>query len=901
MELTLAPVETELPRVFTRPARRLDLRRLVGDTAMLALLLYAGGRFLWWRTRQLTDVGPAGWSFWLVEAAAVISIVLTAVVVMGRRSARGTAPRPDGRFSLDVLIPVANEPLAMVRQTILAARRITYPATVLVCNDGRLAGNPHWRDVELLADELGVRCTTRTTGRPGKAGNMNAALRYSSGDLFLVLDADHVVTPDVGRRLLGWFNDPDVAFVTTSQQFHGGDEDPLNPEEPVFYQAIQPGRDASGLAFSTGNGVAYRRRAIDDVGGFSEWSIVEDLHTSMLLHDAGWSSVFHPGSVSIGVSPTTSAEYARQRLRWATDSLRILFFDCPLRRRGLSWRGRMLYTHVLATYLLVAVQIGFLLGPPAWILGRIAVMPAVPVVDQASHLLPWLAAVGVALVSWGGGRGAVRSWRTTFFLAPLFWVAIYQALRPRPRPGGATSKDRERRISALLVLIAVPTMMLIGSLVVAVVDPRSGGSDLAVVWAAMLCATAIGPLLRVGPRARWPRVVQTVVIFSALAVAGGAVATARLDWRAPGSMFASMRVDTQEDGVVVALNEFGDQYVLGPSVSAPFAAPAPAPDVSPAAATDPEPVVVEPVRARLEPGEGIYVGFTDDGVPYDLGGVGEWSDVVGAPRIVHWYQQWGSGETRFRGDWLAAVADAGAVPMVSWEAWAKPDGYASPDQELGRLADIASGRHDDYIRAWAQGAAEYGRPLLLRPFHEMNGYWYPWSVGENGNTAADFVAAWRHVHAVFDEAGATNVSWVWSINTLAEFDQGRGVQDYYPGDDVVDWVATSGFNWGISQYWSHWQTSADVFTETYELLAGFGKPVMFAEVGSDASGGDPVAWVSEAMATFAGMPQLHAVVWFDHSYDGTADFRLDADELEALRAAVARDPRLQLELTLVDS
>src|SRR5581483_986163 len=79
-----------------------------------------------------------------------------------------------------------------------------------------------------------------------------------------------------------------------------------------------------------------------------------------------------------------------------------------------------------------------------------------------------------------------------------------------------------------------------------------------------------------------------------------------------------------------------------------------------------------------------------------------------------------SGEVRFRGDWLRAVAAEGAVPMVTWEPWAKPPGgFHAPVQPGSTLARILSGRDDDYIRSWARAAAAYGGPILLRPMQEM--------------------------------------------------------------------------------------------------------------------------------------------------------------------------------------
>ena len=63
---------------------------------------------------------------------------------------------------------------------------------------------------------------------------------------------------------------------------------------------------------------------------------------------------------------------------------------------------------------------------------------------------------------------------------------------------------------------------------------------------------------------------------------------------------------------------------------------------------------------------------------------------------------------------------------------------------------------------------------------------------------------------------------------------------------------------------------------------------MLAEVGTGTTSGDPVAWVDEAMTHFVAIDGLHAVVWFDHSYDSSVDFRLDDDQLAALRRVAAQ-------------
>jgi beta-mannanase len=258
--------------------------------------------------------------------------------------------------------------------------------------------------------------------------------------------------------------------------------------------------------------------------------------------------------------------------------------------------------------------------------------------------------------------------------------------------------------------------------------------------------------------------------------------------------------------------------------------------------------------------------------------------------IIQWFQQWRSGEVRVRRDWLDTVHRAGAVPMIVWEPWERPlNGYASPSQASASVAAIASGRYDAYIRGWARALAQYRRPVLIKFMHEMNGSWYPWSIGVNGNTAAGYVRAWRHVHDLFRAAGATNVAWVWSLNTELGFDRPPAPPaSYYPGPQYVDWVGVSGMNWGTTQTWSRWLSADTIFRDDYHRLRAFGRPLMISEIGAVSRGGDQVAWVTTALERFRrAYPAVRAVVWFDAWYSPGIDFRLSDRSRRALTMTLA--------------
>ena len=134
------------------------------------------------------------------------------------------------------------------------------------------------------------------------------------------------------------------------------------------------------------------------------------------------------------------------------------------------------------------------------------------------------------------------------------------------------------------------------------------------------------------------------------------------------------------------------------------------------------------------------------------------------------------------------ITATGALPMLTWE----PYDHDRPLAGTFPLRSIASGKYDDYLRAEGKRFAAIRGPLVIRFAHEMNGGWYPWGVGAPGNTAADYVAAFRHVHDVVTAAGARNVVWVWAPN-LIDADPSIALAPLYPGNDVVDWVGLSGY------------------------------------------------------------------------------------------------------------
>jgi beta-mannanase len=295
-------------------------------------------------------------------------------------------------------------------------------------------------------------------------------------------------------------------------------------------------------------------------------------------------------------------------------------------------------------------------------------------------------------------------------------------------------------------------------------------------------------------------------------------------------------------------------------------------------------------------GDGKYWGAFRDQAPDDLTLVSGLDHQVGRrPAILMWYQEW-SGQPDFQIADATWLYDAGIVPMLSWEPWQTPKvfGQNVVDQPKYQLSRIAGGAFDGFIRKFATEIRNYGGPLFLRPMHEMNGSWYPWGGNVNGNTPAEFIAAWRHIHDVFQQVGATNVTWVWSVNNYSvPRSPDNQVGRFWPGSNYVDWIGISSFNWGPTNPPSSWHGLDTILRPIYEQLLAFHKPMMITETAAPEEGGDKAQWITTSYADIlANYPELRGVIWYDKRDSSARDFRIDSSPaaLSAFRVAVA-DPR----------
>ncbi len=244
--------------------------------------------------------------------------------------------------------------------------------------------------------------------------------------------------------------------------------------------------------------------------------------------------------------------------------------------------------------------------------------------------------------------------------------------------------------------------------------------------------------------------------------------------------------------------------------------------------------------------------------------------------IIHIYVAWGEdAEHAFPTIQASAISNMGSVPMITWEPWLTKFSSATyselrnaEERSMHGLTDIANGLYDPYIISWAKAVKAIRTPIFLRWGHEMNDpYRYPW--GPQNNSPEEYVAAWKHIHHVFATEGATNVLWVWNPHISY-----GNIDEYYPGDDMVDYTGVDILNFGTATTWSDWYTFDQYFGKYYDLLAAHNKPIMIAELGSLAVGGDRKEWFTGALQDLpTRYPAVKSVVFFHVSEDKTTSMQ----------------------------
>src|ERR1022692_1250156 len=229
-------------------------------------------------------------------------------------------------------------------------------------------------------------------------------------------------------------------------------------------------------------------------------------------------------------------------------------------------------------------------------------------------------------------------------------------------------------------------------------------------------------------------------------------------------------------------------------------------------------VSAAPRPVTLPTTPGTYLGVYEARVPDSYTGVTAFTTATGVrPRLVVYYSGW---LEPFRASFATIALEHGAVPLVQIE----PTGVS--------LTAIASGRYDRYLTSYAEAVRAYSHPVILSFGHEMNGSWYSWAYRHTSPTA--FVAAWRHIVTLFRAIGASNVTWLWTVNIIDT--QNGSIPapgPWWPGRSYVTWVGIDGYY--LKSPWKFAPLFGPTIAAVRELTRH--DPILIAETGAAPAAG----------------------------------------------------------------
>lgn len=339
-------------------ATRQDPGRSTPARVVVAAVLVAlNVRYGLWRLLTTLDTGePLSGvitvAVLLVDLPFVLNNVVVAFAIVEMRDRRREASRAaiavrEGHYcpSVDVLIPTVDEPLAILRRTVVGCQWLDYDNyRVWLLDDG---DRPLVRQ---LATELGCEYLSRAERRHAKAGNLNHALAQSDGELVAVFDADFVPTRNFLQRTVGLFQRPKVALVQTYQHFYNPDPVVRNlglgryltTALEQFSRYVGPLREGMRASMCSGTSFVVRRSALAEVGNFVTASLGEDYLTGVALSARGYEVMYLDEGLSAGLSAESIAAYVAQFQRWGTGSMQAFFLpENPLTIPGLTLRQRL--------------------------------------------------------------------------------------------------------------------------------------------------------------------------------------------------------------------------------------------------------------------------------------------------------------------------------------------------------------------------------------------------------------------------------------------------------------------------------------------------------------------------------------------------------------------------------
>ncbi len=244
-------------------------------------------------------------------------------------------------LTVDVFVTACGEDFHMIERSLEAACDLNGKHKTWLLDD---LSDPR---LKLLSKQLGAGYLERDGHEDAKAGNVNAALEKTDGDIVVIFDIDHIPSPKFLERTIWHFEDPSIGFIQVMPTFSNNAESWVAQAAAEtsldFYNPTSKGMDGLRSVTKMGTNSLIRRTALESIGGYQS-GLAEDLATSLKLHAQGWESVYVAEPLAPGLVPSDLTSWFTQQLKWARGVFELLLTSYFSLFSNFSWGQRIAYT-----------------------------------------------------------------------------------------------------------------------------------------------------------------------------------------------------------------------------------------------------------------------------------------------------------------------------------------------------------------------------------------------------------------------------------------------------------------------------------------------------------------------------------------------------------------------------
>lgn len=462
-------------------------RRLYGwlmAVAVTFLMLFAG---VWFNLANVPNNFHGGWHVMDFVLFLVVSYVVWHQIMMDTmlwliartmKHAKYQQPAEGLRVAFITTFVPGSEPLELLENILPAMKRAAYAHDTWLLDEGN---NP---EAKKLCKKYGVRYFTRKGiekyNQPAggqfaaktKGGNHNAwyDAHGHAYDIVAQIDTDFIPRKDFLTRTLGYFNDPEIAFVGTPQIYgNEGDSDiarGASEQSFTFYGPILRGLSGRGGCMMLGANHVVRVSALQEIGYYSA-HLTEDLLTGMTMHAHRLKSVYVAEPLAIGEGPSTWKDFLVQQRRWAQGCFDILFRKSLTLTARMPFRQRLYYLTMQQHYMSgVTLAVGIVLLTLYFVFD--VQVTQVPPLSFLTTYIP-LMLVNFSIATWlqrfnvrpEQEKGLLPYGKFVSIAAqPVYMMAFFSALTGKKLAFKVTPKRRTASVNRTPITLFVPHLVL---------------------------------------------------------------------------------------------------------------------------------------------------------------------------------------------------------------------------------------------------------------------------------------------------------------------------------------------------------------------------------------------------------------------------------------------------------